>query len=161
MGRLQSIERTNIRHAWNQLFKTSGFYRTLFFYTKFQKLIISLVSRCIQTSDLARTIGYPDILAYSILLEKYAQKILRINLSIFRIYIIDLGHVTAGTWSYSGMRSGSRPPSILDTFVTSWRILSQVDKLSQVDTFWYRMERSSGIDTFLFCHWMAPYAYQK
>ena len=37
MGRLQSIERTNIRHAWNQLFKTSGFYRTLFFLHKISK----------------------------------------------------------------------------------------------------------------------------
>ena len=53
-----------------------------FFYTKFQKLIISLVSRCMQMSDLARTIGFRDILAYSILPEKYAQKILRIKLSI-------------------------------------------------------------------------------
>ena len=52
------------------------FYRTLFFYSqKFQKLVIGLVTRCMQMSDLARTIGFRDILANSIILEKYAQKI--------------------------------------------------------------------------------------
>ena len=82
MGRLQSIERTNIRHAWNQLFKTSGFYRTLFFLHKISKAYHKPRFQMYADVRPSQDNRVRDILAYSILLEKYAQKIFRIKLSI-------------------------------------------------------------------------------
>ena len=54
-----------------QIFIVHYFFST----QKIQKLIIGLVTRCMQMSDLARTIGFRDILAYPVILEKYTQKI--------------------------------------------------------------------------------------
>ena len=43
-----------------------------FFYTrKIPKFIIGLVTGCMQVSNLARTIGFRNILAYPVLLEKF------------------------------------------------------------------------------------------
>ena len=42
-----------------------------FYIQKFQKLVIGLVTRCMQKSDLARTIGFRKILAYPVMLGKF------------------------------------------------------------------------------------------
>ena len=136
MGRLQSIGCGNTRHDWGRLFRISGIYSahySFFCIRKIQKLIISLVTRCMQMSNLARTIGFRNMLAYPLVLEIYTQDEI---IHLFRIYIVDLGHVTAGTWSHSSMRSRLAGHLAYWTlFVTSWHVS--------------------------FCHRMARWAYQK
>ena len=132
MGRLQSIGCSSIRHVWGQLFRTLGIYRTLLFYIqKFQKLVIGLVTRCMQKSDLARTIGFRKILAYPVLLGKFYSEW---NYPNFRIQIINFGHMCARMWPYSSMRSSLAGHLAYWTlFVTNWHVCH---KLTHFDTEW-------------------------
>ena len=48
-----------------------------------------------QMSDLARTVGFRDILAYPVTLEKHTQEIYLGQNYPVRIHIVDFGHMCA------------------------------------------------------------------